>query len=64
MRGAVLPSPALAGEGVMRSMTDEGGAAALLSTRLRNSERPHPSRFARHLLPLRREKGGTHRFNP
>jgi len=64
MRGAGLPSPALAGERVMRSMTDEGGAAALLFTRLRNSERPHPSRFARHLLPPVREKEWTHRFNP
>ena len=59
-----LPSPALAGEGVMRSMTDEGGAAALLSQKLFRNPSPHPSRFARHLLPPAREKGRTHWFHP
>ena len=45
------PSPALAGEGAMRSMTDEGAG------RMRHLNRRHPSRFARHLLPLSRERG-------
>ena len=58
------PSPALAGEGVMRSMTDEGISAALIYQNVRQPHRPHPSRFARHLLPLSREKGETHRYRP
>ena len=35
----------------MRSMTDEGAG------RMRHLNRPHLSRFARHILPLSREEG-------
>jgi hypothetical protein len=35
----------------MRSMTDEGAGP------MRHLNLPHPSRFARHLLPFSREKG-------
>ncbi len=40
----------------MRSMTGEGGAAHSMLKNLRNTKRPHPSRFTRHLLPPVREK--------
>ena len=41
----------------MRSMTGEGGIASLTSQDKHNSKRPHPTRFAGHLLPPVREKG-------
>jgi len=54
-----FPSP-LAGEGVIAlAMTDEGSPkkkAAALSLALHSEPTPHPSRFARHLLP-QGEKG-------
>ncbi len=40
----------------MRSMTGEGGAATSVLEGLRALNRPHPPRFAAHLLPPAREK--------